>query len=203
MKKSLIAAGAASVAMAAMPVVGVFAVPSDQATVTDTVTLTVSPTCKMQAEGATKTVDLGTSTVAHEYAAQNGSEMTITCNAQAGWTLTAQVNSLTANGTTQTIPFGPYATGGESVWSAQVVLDGNDTTNATLGTGWDDFAAAKTFSGGSSTVVSGNSNSAVSGLVVKPSYKAYGAAHQAAGAYSGTIIYTFNDLTPPVQNPGA
>ena len=200
MKKSLIAAGAASLAVAAMPIVGAFA--AEQASVTDTIQLTVSPTCKMEANAAAKTVNLGTSTVAHEYSAADGSVMTITCNAQAGWTVTAAVTNLTATGTTQTIPFGAYETTGESVWSAQVALGGNDTTNATVGTGWNDFTAAKTFSGDPSvsTVVSGNSNAAVSGLTITPSYKAYGAAHQAAGSYSGTITYTFNDLTPPSGN---
>ncbi|MBR2658610.1 hypothetical protein IKD57_01790 [Candidatus Saccharibacteria bacterium] len=195
MKKKMIAAGAASLALAAMPVVGVFA--DTQATVTDTVTLTVSPTCKMEATAAAATYNLGTSTVAHEYAAVTGTPMTITCNAQAGWTLTAAVTALTATGTTQTIPFGAYSTSGESVWSAQMALSGNDTTNASLGTEWNDFTLAKTFAGdlSISTVASGNANSAVSGLIITPSYKAYGAAHQAAGSYSGTITYTFNDLT--------
>ena len=199
MKKAIIA-GAASAVLAAMPVLGAFA--ADQASVVDTIQLTVSPTCKMEANAAAKTVNLGPSTVAHEYAAQEGSVMTITCNAQAGWTVTAAVTDLGATGTTQTIPFGAYATTGESVWSAQVALGGNDTGNATIGTGWDSFATAKTFSGDPSvsTVVSGNSNAAVSGLTITPSYKAYGAAHQAAGSYSGTITYTFNDLTP--ANPG-
>ncbi|MBQ3348586.1 hypothetical protein IJG90_03670 [Candidatus Saccharibacteria bacterium] len=199
MKKAIIA-GAASAVLAAMPVVGVFA--AQQATVTDTINLTVSKTCMMEASSATGSYNLGTSTVAHEYAAVTGTPMTITCNAQAGWTITATANSLTASGTDQTIPFGAYATDGESVWSVSLAKSGNDTANATIATGFDNYSAA---SAAETVVVSANGNTgekaAVSGLIITPSYKAFGAAHQAAGTYSGTIVYTFNDLTP--AEPGA
>lgn len=193
MKKAIIA-GAASAVLAAMPVLGAFA--AQQSSVTDTITLTVSPTCKMEADAAANTYDLGTSTVAHEYAAVTGTPMTITCNAQAGWTLTATANALTASGTDQTIPFGAYATTGESVWSASFALSGNDTDNASIATGFNDYTAT---SASNAVIVSANGEAgkkkAVSGLVITPSYKAYGAAHQAAGSYSGTIVYTFNNLS--------
>ncbi len=193
MKKAIIA-GAASAVLAAMPVMGAFA--AQQATVTDTVTLTVSPTCKMEADAAAATYDLGTSTVAHEYAVITGTPMTITCNAQAGWNVTATASALTATGTDQTIPFGAYANDGESVWSASFALSGNDTDNASIAAGFDDFTAT---AASNAVIVSANgaagAKKAVSGLVITPSYKAYGAAHQAAGSYSGTIVYTFNDLT--------
>ena len=196
MKKSIIAAGAASVALAAMPVVGVFA--AQQATVTDTVNLTVSKTCMMEANAATGSYNLSTSTVAHEYAAVTGTPMTITCNAQSGWNITASASALTADGTDQTIPFGAYSTTGESVWSVSLAKSGNDTNNATIAAGFDDYSAT---AAADTVVVSANGETgakkAVSGLVITPSYKAYGAAHQAAGTYSGTIVYTFNDLTPP------
>ena len=189
MKKAIIAAGASAV-LAAMPVVGVFA--AQQANVTDTVNLTVTSTCKMEADAATGSYNLGSSTVAHEYAAVTGTPMTITCNDQAGWSITATANSLTATGTDQTIPFGAYATNGESVWSAAIAKSGNDTSNANIATGWDDFSAA---SASSTTIISADGETgtkkAVSGLIITPSYKAYGAAHQAAGTYSGTIQYTF------------
>lgn len=196
MKKLAIAG--ASVALAAMPVVGVFA--EQQATVTDTVNLTVAKTCMMEASAATSSYNLGTSTVAHEYAAVTGTPMTITCNAQAGWTITATANALTATGTNQNIPFGAYSTAGESVWSLSLAKSGNDTNNASIASGFDDYTAA---TANETVVVSATGESgaktAVSGLVITPSYKAYGAAHQAAGTYSGTVVYTFNDLTPASQ----
>ena len=195
MKKTTIAAGAASVVLAAMPIVGVFA--DQQATVTDTINLTVSKTCMMEASAATGSYNLGTSTVAHEYAAVTGTPMTITCNAQAGWNITATANPLTASGTDQSIPFGAYATDGESVWSVALAKSGNDTGNATIADGFADFSAT---TASDTVVVYANGDvgekAAVSGLTITPSYKAFGAAHQAAGTYSGTIVYTFNDLTP-------
>lgn len=189
MKKAIIA-GAASAVLAAMPVVGAFA--AQQASVTDTVSLTVSSTCKMEASAATGSYNLGTSTVAHEYPSVTGTPMTITCNDQAGWSITATANALTAEGTDQTIPFGAYANDGESVWSAAIATSGNDTTNAVIADTWDDFSAT---TANSTTIISADgvtgAKKGVSGLVVTPSYKAYGSAHQAAGTYSGTIIYTF------------
>ena len=188
MKKLAIAG--ASLALAAMPVVGVFA--DQQASVTDTINLTVSSTCKMEASAATGSYNLGTSTVAHEYAAVTGTPMTITCNDQAGWSITATATALSASGTDQTIPFGAYATTGESVWSASIATSGNDTANANIATGWDDYTAT---AASGATIISADgatgAKKGVSGLVVTPSYKAFGAAHQAAGTYSGTIQYTF------------
>ena len=192
MKKAIIA-GASAAVLAAMPVLGVFA--DQQATVTDTVTLTVSKTCMMEASASTATKDLGTSTVAHEYAAVTGTPMTITCNAQAGWNISATAEAMTASGTADTIPFGAYGTT-SSVWSASIALSGNDTTHAQIANGWSDWTAT---TASSTPIVSATGSTgakdSVSGLIVTPSYKAYGAANLAAGSYSGTIVYTFNDLT--------
>ena len=189
MKKALIA-GAASVALAAMPVVGVFA--AEQSTVTDTVKLTVTSTCKMEAADTGKEVNLGASVVAHEYAEAAGTPMTITCNDQQGWSITATAQSLSATGTDQTIPFGAYSAAGESVWSARIAKTGNDVNNANIATGWDDNTAT---AASSTTIISADgaagAKKGVSGLIVTPYYKAYGSAHQAAGTYSGTIAYTF------------
>lgn len=243
MKKSLIAAGAASFAVAAMPVVGVFAtvVPMSNGAsngVVDTVTLTVSKTCQMEVDSSKvhtdttttygDTYNLGTSTVAHVFDGSasgqgpnaggtgvTGTVMTLTCNSNGdtdnggdhiGWNLTASATALSSDSTDQSIPFGAFATTGESVWSAKIALSGNDTDNAAITSGWDDWASASDLNDQSKptgtvtnkVILSGTADTAVSGLVVTPSYKAYGAAHQPAGTYEGTITYTFHDLTPSI-----
>ena len=177
--KKLAIAGASAV-LAALPVVGVFA--ATQSTVTDTVKLTVTQTCQMEADAAAATYDLGSSTVAHAYSEVNGSLMTITCNSLKGWTLKATANALantTTGYTSVTIPFGAYGTT-SSVWSAKVTASGG-----TVASGWDDYTAA---TASDTTIVSGSS---VSGITVQPAYKAYAAATQQTGTYQGTIVYTF------------
>ena len=125
--------------------------------------------------------------------------MTITCNAIKGWTLKATATVLSDASdpatTSQTIPFGAYATT-SSVWSAKVTLGGNNTSNASVTSGWGDYTAT---TASSTTIVSSVSDTtgakAVSGLTVTPTYKAYAAADQAAATYSGTMTYTFAEVT--------
>ena len=188
MKKAIIAAGASAV-LAAMPVVGVFA--AEVPSVKDTVTLTINEACRMEAGAATNTVDLG-SAAGGAYGEQTGSVMTITCNKQTGWQITATATALTNAGTSQNIPFGAYAeSANASVWSAKLALGGNNTGNATIATGWNDYTAT---SASDTVVTSFVTDTAVSGLTVTPTYKAYTKASQPAGTYSGDITYTFVDL---------
>lgn len=109
MKKKLIAAGAASLAVATMPFAGVFAVKStDQ--VTDTLTLNLQPTCTMtvssaaatgsDAAGATVTNPTAksstyTATIAADVAYTLGtSTFTVICNDTTGWGVTVTANDL-------------------------------------------------------------------------------------------------------------
>lgn len=184
MKKTLIAGAAATVAMAALPMAGVFAA------VTDTVQLTVSESCEMSTTGNSTgmTVNLGSQSAGSAFGAANGTPMTITCNDADGWTLSAAVTALSASGVSKTIPFGAYSEAGNSVWSAAISLDqsGLDTA-AAIATGWGNYSAT---AGG--TILSGAANTAVANLVVTPSYKAYVDAAQPGGTYSGTIQFTFS-----------
>lgn len=183
MKKTLIAGAAASVAMAALPMAGVFA------NVTDTVTLTVGSSCTMATENSStgKTVNLGSQNAGSAFGASNGTPMTITCNDADGWTLSASVTALSASGVAKTIPFGAYSEAGNSVWSAAISLDQTGLgTAASIATGWNDYSAT---AGG--TILSGAAGTAVANLVVTPSYKAYADAAQPAGTYSGTIEFAF------------
>ena len=209
MKK--IAIAGASVALAAMPVVGVFAESAQYTSITDKITLTVEKTCQMEADPPATTgtnpnvygtnVTLGSHTAPYAYAAAAGTAMTITCNAIAGWHLAADATALSSTTTASTISFGDYQTS-TSIWSAGVALSGNNTENAAITTGWAITGdnAFKPGTGGSTVVSdvedSNNKAKPVSGLTITPSYKAYTQSDQAEATYSGTITYTFVDDTP-------
>ena len=180
MKKLAIAG--ASVALAAMPVVGVFA--ATQTSVVDTVQLTVTKTCAMDADAAAKTVNLGSAVAGSEYAEKAGSTLTVTCNGTAGWEITATATSLAGGAGTTAIPFGAYPSTAESKWSAKLTA-----TGGTVATGWDSYAGT---TASNTVVVSGTQ---VNAITVTPSYKARTSATQENGTYEGTITYTFTDKT--------
>ena len=171
----------ASAALAAMPVLGVFA--DTQSSVTDTIQLTVTETCTMSADTATRTVNLGFKVAGQDYTPVNGASITITCNSVNGWEFKAQTTDLSATGTgatTQTIPFGVTASG--SYWSALLTVTGG--TN--IINGWSDYAT--TALGSATTVVS--SSDSVSGVIIVPTYKAHTSDVQDTGTYEGTVTYT-------------
>lgn len=199
MKKALIA-GAASVALAAMPVVGVFA--TDSSTV-DWVTLTVNASCTMSATSTyteNSPLSLGSAAAAGStFGGDNGvagTAMTLSCNNTKGWTLKTTATPMTmTNG--KDINFGAFATTGNSVWSAQLAVTGNDASLVTLTEGWGTFAGAKT--GAETTVLTNQTTGEAPNTVAKgiyqvsvaPSYKAYVANNQEAGTYKGSITYAF------------
>lgn len=210
MKK--IAIAGASLALAAMPVVGVFAANTTYPSITDKIQLSVEKTCQMEASDGLQTtvtspaasgtiVELGSHTAPYRYAASTGTPMTITCNAIAGWHLTASATDLSSTTTASTIAFGDYQET-TSVWSAGVALSGKNTDNAAIATGWAITGdnAFKPTTGGATVVndVEDSNNKAkpVSGLVITPSYKAYTQSDQAEATYAGTITFTFVDDTP-------
>lgn len=236
MKKSLLAASAASLAVAAMPMAGVFAAvntvyPGES--MIDHIRLTVLKTCEMDVDATAVSpatnpasyenlYDLGSSTVAHVFdgdssadgyvagAGVTGTAMTITCNAEganhaAGWNLSAIATPLEREANdAHAIPFGAFvSTGADSVWSAQLAV--SKTGTSTMPTDFSDYYAVTsgwtTFAGEKSAttdtvIVSGTAGYSVDGLVVTPSYKAYGASTQPVGTYNGKITYTLHDLTP-------
>lgn len=105
MKKALIA-GAASLAVAAMPVVGVFAADTDVTSKTDTINVTIGEICTLvgetahgagTAEGATAwTADKLTVTATNikQYPNIGTSTFKVTCNNNNGFSLTAVTNDL-------------------------------------------------------------------------------------------------------------
>ena len=191
MKKSIIAAGAASVALAAMPIVGAFA--QSTATVIDSITATVQNGCNITSGSGTRSVskDLaaGTSVVV------DGTAFTLVCN-DSSWTVSAKgtgTGSATelykAGATTQFVAGDGTATStgldGASNWGYKVT--------ATGGTAPSNAYAAITEV--DVPVVNGTENTGT----ITPSYKIYAAPSQEAGAYSGQVTYTVAIDDP--QNP--
>lgn len=196
MKKSIIAAGAASVALAAMPIVGVFA--DSTGYVVDNITATITDGCTISrasvptggevanfARGVAFSVVAGTSVTD-----QASPTVTLTCSAS-GWNVTAKGTG--ANGatllykdTTDSIQAGTETSGDTSKWAYKVdgVIDPADTATAIVG----NYAAITASDVAVITAAQATANTAT----FTPSYQVFAQADQAAGAYVGQVTYTVN-----------
>ena len=180
MKKLAIAG--ASLALAAMPVFGVFA--DVTTTTTDTLTLTIPNGCSIAtaANGGTDrsdTVATFGSVAPTQTATDSTSPIVITCNAS-GWTLTPTISSGLTNGTA-TIASGATALNGTvSEWAVKL------TPSASTNIDSNDFSGYAAVDGTNDVVGS----AAVSSLSIAPEYKVSVAAGQATGTYNGTVLYT-------------
>ncbi len=204
MKKSIIAAGAASVVLAAMPVVGVFAdnyAGSLTGSNTDTVQLTINQSCTFSGAVSTDAtegiINLGTyDAPTATTSTKNGGIMSITCNDEDGWTIKASATALnnpTSGDVQYTIPFGAQNAQG-SKWTALLTIDANNTDLVT--NNWSSYATAATVNGGTTVVTSNTDNTTnrvkpVVGMTVTPTYQAVIGASQQAGTYQGQITYNF------------
>ncbi len=196
MKKSIIAASAASVALAAMPVVGVFAA-DGTLTQTDTVVVTIDSACSL-ATSNTSGADY-TATIANGAfnTAITGSTFTITCNDTAGWDLNA-IGAGTANGditkmdaSTNTdsddIATGTTLDGSVSNWAFKVAKGGTDSSNVTLTTGYDAFSAIPS---ASTKIATGTSTAG--NATITATYGVGVSSTQSAGTYTGKVQYTLS-----------
>ena len=204
MKKTLIAG--ASLALAAMPVVGVFAATTQ--TITDQVQITVSPVCSMRTGGdagspttagasLSKTVSGGT-LVGDTGETWSGtpSTFTVTCNDTGGWKITAQgVASAQSEATAQTvlkaanntstdIATGTATSGETSNWAFKVT--------GTTAAGYTSFSAVP-----STAVTVATSNDPVYESTVTANYRVWVSTTQEADTYTGFVRYV---LTAPLSN---
>lgn len=204
MKKSLIATGAASLALAAMPMAGVFAGTS---TVTDTLNVNIPASCTIrnsltQGEAtATENVynvtmkngqlrnDIGTSSAdggAHD------SNIVVNCNVQTGtsaeWSLAAGgkggSNVLTNGTAAQDIETGTATSGADSNWAFK-------TTTSTQGVSYETGYASGTFApvpASSTAIATGTGNAS---FVM--TYQVFISTTQATGNYTGGVVYTLTN----------
>lgn len=181
MNKRILGAGAASLVLAAMPLVATFA--ADTTEVTDTIKVTIASTCTLGIEsGVTKEESLTSGGVTGDI---EGASFSITCNDAGGWKLTAQGDGTGTTKTdmvgtteTNTIPTGASVAGGTSAWAFKVTADDS------IEDGFDSLHEIPS----TATKIAGGS-SPVSAKSVKISYKVSASATQAADTYTGKVKY--------------
>ena len=201
MKKSIIAASAASLAVAALPVVGVFAATSTQ--FTDTLTVGVEGGCTMEdTSGSTGTyknrefegtITAGTS---DELTAQTGTDLytggfTINCNTTTGnfkVTVGATNDGDLKDGNNAISPLAANATmgGNTSSWAIKSNAQGTTTANP--------YSDYKGFVAGDFITFAASSTESPAEITFNPSYKVYVAPGQTPGNYTGTVTYTITQV---------
>lgn len=210
MKKLAIAG--ASVALAAMPVMGVFA--TDITSITDTLEITVEATCTFNtadssvASNASYSATVANGAVASFNSGANTHKFNVFCNDTDGWKVTAgSPNDLTPPAAHTTnlhkITYQnsaiPAAGGGtkEGAWTATV--SGTGVTEGLSGlvtTGGVNYIKAATT--GETPVAGGGiiatNNASTDGSTFTVTYAAYVGTETAADTYTGTIGYTLAAL---------
>ena len=196
MKKLAIAG--ASMVLAAMPVLGVFA--DDDRTVTDTINVTVSPSCTFSQGGddvsyaVTGTNASGLVNPVNN--SNNTHSFTVFCNNNAGYNVTAVATALseyvdggTATGITDTFAY--KATLPTASDEAAVKKDGAWNAAFAAGTNTNTLTVAQLPDGGTSTkIISSNQASAAAGETWTATYTAWIGTETPAATYRGTISYT-------------
>ncbi|MBR2795856.1 hypothetical protein IKE13_02305 [Candidatus Saccharibacteria bacterium] len=191
--KKLVIAGA-SVALAAMPVLGAFAATSSS--FTDTLTVGVAGGCTLEnsnqssagdysVSDRTFTTDIATGTVGYLNADATGvasttaGTVTVSCNTQDSsktWQVSLNVTDL-ADGA-NSITGGAQTSGATSGWAIKSNATGTTTANP--------FGSAYTAAADTTIFLSATANNTVT---FNPSYQVYVGPNQAPGTYTGTAVY--------------
>lgn len=215
MKKSIIAAGAASLAVAAMPIVGVFA---DDVEITDTLQITVEPSCTFKQDASPidgvnardtqytdGSVAGGTEAVFSTHSGTHDFEFT--CNNMSGFSITATPSNMTswnptggdggngAAGTgTGTITFTPYSaySTNEGI-SGGTERDGKWTAHITTTESEGVMTLADPTTAGTATTIV-TKNQALGKAVFTATYKVYAGTSTPADTYRGTIVYNLSTI---------
>ena len=186
MKKSLIATGAAAVALAAMPVLGAFA------DVTDTVQITINGACSIG--GSTSTTGAGvtlTETMTNgslktwDADGTAGGKVVVSCNDASGWNVKA-VGASTGGTNTAMVPTAsgtPIATG--------TATSGATSNWAFKVSGTGAVAAYTTYAAVPATATKvATSNDPGSEVQINTGYQVWVSATQEADTYTGKVTYT-------------
>lgn len=214
MKKSLIATGAASLALAAMPVVGVFATTPN---VVDTVQVTIDKACTFQATQNSQpyapdsttgnilrtfakndvelgqVVELGEGATGGSGGAQNPITIEGVCNT--GTTEQADGTwSITAVGDNNATMVGP--TGSTAITSTAATKELSSGTTSGWGMKITSTGAASGYTtwnvvpSSATEVAGGNANG--TSFSFNPQYRVYVGTEQETGTYTGTVTYTIS-----------
>ena len=184
MKKLAIAS--ASVALAAMPVVGVFAA-TGSTEFTDNLQVIVNSGCTLENGGNTdgtyvdrsfsKNIAVGNYAVLEGSAATDTAAITIKCNTTSGTVTVTSSGDTTLTSGSDTIAAGAATSGSASNWAIK--------SNAT-NTSSDPYAAYKAHVPGTFLTATASA----SGTTFNPSYQVYVAQGQNPGTYTGAVTYT-------------
>lgn len=197
MKKSIIAASAASLAVAALPIAGVFAA-ATSSQFTDTLTVGVAGGCTLENSNQSApgdysvsdrsfTNNIATGTVGYLNADATGTAtttagtVTVSCNTQdqtKTWTVSLDVTDLSNGTAAQDITGGAQTSGATSGWAIKSNATGNTVSNP--------FGAAYTTAADTAAFLSATANNTVT---FNPSYQVYVGPNQAPGTYTGTAVY--------------
>ena len=179
MKKLAIAG--ASMVLAAMPVVGVFATDANQQA-TDTIQVTVDASCTFTAGSGTATYTAsgtnGSGQVSPSLSSSNVHDFKVFCNNNAGYAVTAVATALSQSGVTDdfdyvaTLP----SSGADGAWHAQIAGTGLKNQLPDGGT--------------STTIIERTEASGANGESFTSTYTAWIGTETPAGTYEGTIGYT-------------
>ena len=198
MKKSLIATGAAAVALAAMPALGAFA------DVTDTVTLTIQSACTIgqnaadpSTGGTGKTITEANALNAHMYTydanGTDGGTIKVSCNDNGGWMIkavgsgddTTNKNVMNASSVGTDIATGTPAEGAAtSTWGFKVAA-ATGQQGITVESAYQNFTAVPAEA---TKVASGTG--AISEGGINTGYQVWVSATQQADTYTGKVTYT-------------
>ena len=205
MKKLAIAG--ASVALAALPVAGVFAANGDY--VVDTVQITISASCGVASTSSNPVSGAGASLSTtmvngstHEWVAaatapsgsDTGGSLYVTCNDASGWHVSAQGYSNDTDGTTDmvttttgatAIPTGTTLDGTVSAWAFKIANDG--IANLSITNGYTDWSQIP---GNEPVKIASLANAATSNGHIYTGYKVSVSPTQQAATYTGKVKYT-------------
>lgn len=177
MKKLAIAG--ASLALAAVPVVGVFADPQ----ATDTIEVTVNSSCTFTAGAGTATYSASGANGASVNPSSGGSNehpFTVFCNDNDGYTVSATASALTQENVSANFAYeDQLPSGATGAWNATISQTGTVLTIRQLPSG-----------GAATDIVTKESASATGGESFKAAYTAYIGSATPTGTYTGTIAYT-------------
>ena len=186
--KKLVIAGA-SVALAAMPVLGAFAV-TGSAEFTDNLSVEVTGGCTMENGGNNDgvytnrsfsgQVATGNTVILSGSSATDSAAITIKCNTTSGTVTVTSAGSTSLIGTNDsnnTIAAGAQTSGSTSGWAIK-----SNATNAAT----DPYLNYKAHEVGTFLTATASA----SGTTFNPSYQVYAAAGQAPDTYTGSVTYT-------------
>ena len=199
MKKLVIAAS--SVALAAMPVVGVFAADKDL-TQTDTVIVTVDTACSLATSGSSlDPASTYRTTIANGQADTNitGSTFTVTCNDDGGWemyaygsgTSTDQSQMTASTSADDNISTGTTLDGSVSDWAFKVA----GANGATIQGSYGNFSLIP--NGETNKVKIAKGTTTTTTATVSATYGVGISSTQEAGTYTGKVSYL---LAHPATN---